>query len=401
MSASELWKGVTTVSSVGRKRGRGKGLRKRVDLNRGQYVGLGKKMMLLPGLNTKVYEKTGIHKIKPLGENTDYEAKLQSVRGDLGLKQKPRMHPLDRGFSGTAPYGRSIGISDELKEEFSDFDCKVILQRAKGCMIENVGRVRMVTTLVVVGNQNGLVGFAKARSRDFRKAASSARAKALRRLRYVQLDGKSLIHDFTSSFGHSTIVCFKMPPGFGVVADNTIKTICNVMGIEDLYCNVIRRETNRYNLVQAFIFGLTKQKTYQQIADEKGLNLVEFKEENEFFPKMIARPSNGEVRKREEIDPLEIMDFRQHMFGGRVFDTSHLDNNDKWLNSMNYARFLQIHHKHRAKLYVRSRLRRRYGEVESFLTLREKEARIKKFGKLPDRRDATAEIAASSKSGGL
>lgn len=369
-----------------------------MDLNRGQIVGLGKKVIALPGLNQKVYEKSGIHKIKQLGDNKDYEAKLQSVRGDLGLKQKPRMHPLERGFSGTILYGRSIGIPEEMKAEFADFDCKVLEQRNTGCMVKNVGRVRMVTTMVVCGNQNGLVGFAKAKSRDFRKSANAARTKALRRLRYVQLDGKSLIHDFTSSVGHTTIVCFKMPPGFGVVADNTIKTICNVMGIEDLYCNVIRRETNRFNMLRAFIFGLTKQKTYQEIADEKGLNLVEIKEENDFFPRIIARPSNGQVRTRNEIDPLEIMDFRQHMFGGRVFDTSHLDNNDKWLNSLNYARFLQIHHKHRAKLHVRARLRRRYGEVESFLTLREKAARIKKFGKLPDRRDAIAEMTASSSS---
>lgn len=369
-----------------------------MDLNRGQIVGVGKKVINLPGLNSKVYEKRGPMKIQPLGDNQDYEQKLQSLRGDQQVRQKPRIHPLERGFSGTHTYGRSIGISDELKEEFGDFDCKVIQQRAKPCMVENVGRVRLVTTLVVCGNQNGLVGFAKAKSRDFNKAASAARAKALRRLRYVQLDGKTLVHDFTSSFGHTTIVCFKMPPGFGVVADNTIKTVCNVMGIEDLYCNVIRRETNRYNMLQAFIFGLIKQKTYQQIADEKRLNLVEFREDSDYFPRIIARPSNGPARKRGEIEPLEIMDFRQYMFDGRVFDTSHLDNNDKWLNSLNYARFLQIHHKHRAGLRVRARLRRRYGEVESFLTLREKEKRIKKFGKLPPRRDAIAEMNASSSS---
>lgn len=368
-----------------------------MDLNKGQIVGVGKKVISLPGLNTKVYEKSGPMKIKTLGDNEGYESKLQSLRGDQQLRQKQRIHPLERGFSGTQPYGRSIGIPDELKE-FADFDCKVIQQRAKPCMVENVGRVRLVTTLVVCGNQNGLVGFAKAKSRDFKKAASTARMRALQRLRYVQLDGKSLIHDFTSSFGNTTIVCFKMPPGYGVVADNTIKTICNVMGIEDLYCNVIRRETNRFNMLQAFIFGLTKQKTYQQVADEKRLNLVEFKEENDFFPRIIARPSNGPARKRSEIEPLEIMDFRQYMFDGRVFDTSHLDSNDKWLNSLNYARFLQIHHKHRAALPVRARLRRRYGEVESFLTLREKERRIKKFGKLPPRRDAVAEMTASSPS---
>lgn len=251
-------------------------------------------------------------------------------------------------------------------------------------MVKSVGRVRDVYTLVVVGNKNGLVGFASANDNDFRKSANLARAAALERLRYIQLDGNSIIHDFQSSYEHTTLVCFKMPPGFGVMGDRVVKTICNVMGIEDLYVNVIRNAHNRLNVLKAFVLGLTQQKTYQQIADEKGLNLVEFKEENEYLPKIIARPSNGKVRKTKDIEPLELMDFRQYLFGGRVYDTCNLDKNKEWLESLNYARYLQIHHKHRSQLKVRSQLRRRHGKVESFLTLREKENRLKKFGRIPE-----------------
>lgn len=109
------------------------------------------------------------------------------------------------------------------------------------------------------------------------------------------------------------------------------------------------------------------------------------REENDFLPKIIAKPSNGETRKRDQIDPLEIMDFRQYMFGGRVYDTSNLDRSKKpHLKALNYARCLQEYHKQRHHLPTRVKLRRRYGKVESFVTLREKEKRLKKFGKLPD-----------------
>ena len=385
MSASDLWKGITSVSTVGRKRGRQKGLKRRVDLNRGQQIGKGRKGIQLPGLNVKVYEKSVANKIRILQDNQNYESDLQSMRSDLGVRTKQKIHPLERGFSGTTLVGRSIGIPDDLKDELKDFDVKIIQYRSKPIMVENIGRTRISYALVVCGNKNGLVGFAKAKSRDMKKSSHLARIRSFKRLRYIQLDGKTIIHDFFSSFGHTTIVCFKMPPGFGVVADNTIKSICNVMGIEDLYCNVIRNEKNRFNLVQAFIFGLTKQKTYQQIADEKGLNLVEFKEDTDYFPRLVARPSNGKVRKSSQIDPLEIMDFRQYLFDGRIYDPDNLDRGKPFLSTLNYARFLQIHHKHRSKLQSRAKLRRRYGEVESFLTLNEKAKRIKKFGKLPVR----------------
>jgi len=44
VSADQLWKGVTSVSNAGRKRGRGKGIGKKTakNLNRGQIIGVGK-----------------------------------------------------------------------------------------------------------------------------------------------------------------------------------------------------------------------------------------------------------------------------------------------------------------------------------------------------------------------
>ena len=44
VTAAELWKGVTSVSNAGKKRGRGKGVGKKTakDLNKGQVIGVGK-----------------------------------------------------------------------------------------------------------------------------------------------------------------------------------------------------------------------------------------------------------------------------------------------------------------------------------------------------------------------
>jgi small subunit ribosomal protein S5 len=42
VTAEDLWGGVYGVSNAGRKRGRGKGRRKKMDLNKGQVIGVGK-----------------------------------------------------------------------------------------------------------------------------------------------------------------------------------------------------------------------------------------------------------------------------------------------------------------------------------------------------------------------
>lgn len=56
VTGAALWKGCTSVSNAGKKRGRGKlagkGLTK--DLNRGQIIGNGRRRLSLPGLNAPV-----------------------------------------------------------------------------------------------------------------------------------------------------------------------------------------------------------------------------------------------------------------------------------------------------------------------------------------------------------
>lgn len=56
VTGAELWKGCTSVSNAGKKRGRGKlagkGLTK--DLNQGQIIGQGRRRLILPGLNSPI-----------------------------------------------------------------------------------------------------------------------------------------------------------------------------------------------------------------------------------------------------------------------------------------------------------------------------------------------------------
>lgn len=62
VSGASLWKGCTSVSNAGKKRGRGrlagKGLTK--DLNMGQMTGFGRRRLILPGLNTPVRRGTEV-----------------------------------------------------------------------------------------------------------------------------------------------------------------------------------------------------------------------------------------------------------------------------------------------------------------------------------------------------
>jgi hypothetical protein len=65
------------------------------------------------------------------------------------------------------------------------------------------------------------------------------------------------------------------------------------------------------------LIGLIHQKSFQQMADEKGLHVVEFREDRDNYPVVRASPS-GRCKTDEEIGSDEILDFHMYLHDGKV-----------------------------------------------------------------------------------
>lgn len=72
--AHALWKGCTTVSNAGKKRGRARQINSRNirDLNRGQMIGVGKSNIVWPGLNAPVLRGREIVRQEQQREDPDW-----------------------------------------------------------------------------------------------------------------------------------------------------------------------------------------------------------------------------------------------------------------------------------------------------------------------------------------
>lgn len=72
--ADDLWSGVTSVSNAGKKRGRGKGVGKKMskDLNKGQVIGVGKANIQWPGLNTAIIRGRELVQQQKLPEDPEW-----------------------------------------------------------------------------------------------------------------------------------------------------------------------------------------------------------------------------------------------------------------------------------------------------------------------------------------
>ncbi|KAG5673299.1 hypothetical protein PVAND_003359 [Polypedilum vanderplanki] len=373
LPAEDLWKGVTSVSNAGRKRGRAKGLVRRKDLNRGQVIGVGKANIQWPGLSAPIIRGRELIQRQQLPPDPEREAKLIKMRDAMSSKGYQKLSPLDRGWTGAKLGGRSIGAPDPIGDDnFEGFDTKVIEYKQVFNMKGNLGRKRRLSAFVVTGNHNGLAGFASAKAVDGKAVLRKAKNRAAQKLMYIELcDGHTVFHDFFCQFGLTKIFVEKKPEGFGLVCHRAIREICQLVGIKNLYAKV-EGATGVQHIVKAFFLGLLKQKKFEEIAESKGLHLVEFKPELGNFPRVVASPKV--CRKEDDIKYDEIMDYTQVAMNGKVV-LKRKKYPPFYANTYGYHIHLKKLEGRRNHFKIKFDMLKEHGTIKSFLTDKYPDAR--------------------------
>nr|CAG4648655.1 EOG090X0689 [Polyphemus pediculus] len=366
LPAEELWKGVVSVSNAGKKRGRGKGVGKKTakNLNRGQIIGVGRTNMQWPGLNSPIVQGKEVMQLRKLPIDPDRQSKLVKLRDEMGAFRALRLSPLERGWTGAKLPGRSVGPPDPVGEdEFLGFDTKVLEFKTVCNMKGNLGRTRRVSSLVITGNKNGLAGFALGKALMGTTALRKAKNRAAQKLIFVErYKEHTVLHDFYTQFAKTKIFVQKKPEGYGLVCHRAIRTICEVIGIKDLHAKVEGSSSNVQHITKAFMLGLIQQKNYSQIAEESKLNVVEFREERDNYPDVVAKPS--EVKTTKTVNQT---DFNLFLMNGKVPSQKKKPppfyyDSPSWKNHLSKTVRFRNHEQ------VRTNMRVEYGEIRSFLT---------------------------------
>ncbi|TRY71493.1 hypothetical protein TCAL_12614 [Tigriopus californicus] len=318
VEAQDLWKSSTSVSAQGRKRGRAKGLVRMKNLNIGQKMGFGPAQISWPGLTRNALTNTGRTRIQslPSTELEAYQSELQATRLRLSARRGMggrKMSPLERGWSGSNPQGKIFGPPKSASSflTFDDFKSVLIEYKMLVGMTGRFGRVRKVSQLMLTGNGKGVAGFTLIHcptGRGFKAFQNAVNRAGLRLCVFDLYEDRTVYHNFFTQFGNTRIFVRQKPAGYGIKAHRTIKSACDVIGIRDIEA-VVEGADNYNHIIKAFFLGLLRQRSHQTLADEKQLHLVELRAENDFFPKVVASPSNNEVRTQAEIPPTEVLDF--------------------------------------------------------------------------------------------
>lgn len=149
---------------------------------------LGKANILWPGLSTPIIRGKELIEQQQLPEDPEREKKLIELRDKMGKFTRTKLSPIERGWSGAKLPGRSVGPPDPVGEEtFEGFDTKVLELKTVFNMKGNLGRRRRQACMVVVGNSQGLAGFATAKAPDGKSVLRKAKNKAVQKLIHVDI----------------------------------------------------------------------------------------------------------------------------------------------------------------------------------------------------------------------
>lgn len=308
-----LWKTITAVSKAGQKKGRRTTRQPIRPLNKFYRIGAGPIQVKFPGLNANVESEHEIILVDESEENR--EKALSVVKDALEGKTKSKrhfrekLHPMERGFSGTQIVGQKLGPPPPVDDvNFDDFETYCLEVKRTANMTKIFGRVHTMSALVVTGNGRGLAGYAvgKAPIHRTHNAIVNAMRMASRKLFYVELlEGRTIYQDFYAECRNTRIFAQRRAAGYGLICHPRLQKICEVVGIKDIYVKVEGSTKNYLALTHAFMTGLLNQETHQHLAERKGLHVVEMSPLRHYLPQIVASPISSNVKTEEEISPVD------------------------------------------------------------------------------------------------
>ena len=131
------------------------------------------------------------------------------------------------------------------------------------------GRNMRFAALVVVGDQNGTIGFGMGKSNEVPDAIRKGIEDAKKNLKHITLKGTTIPHEVIGEFGAGRVLLKPAAPGTGIIAGSAVRVVMEAAGIHDIRAKCLR-SNNPGNVVAATMAGLKSLRDAQQIAAVRG-----------------------------------------------------------------------------------------------------------------------------------
>jgi small subunit ribosomal protein S5 len=134
------------------------------------------------------------------------------------------------------------------------------------------GRTFGFAAIVVVGNENGVVGHGLGKSKEVAEAVTKAIEDAKKNLVRVPLFHGTIPHEHSGKFGGARVFIKPASHGTGVIAGGAMRAVLESAGVTDVLAKS-KGSSNPHNVVKATISALAGLRDPKEIARMRGVSL--------------------------------------------------------------------------------------------------------------------------------
>lgn len=134
------------------------------------------------------------------------------------------------------------------------------------------GRAFGFSAIVVVGDENGVVGQGLGKSKDVATAIAKAIEDAKKNLVRIPIQKRTIPHEQKGKYSGARVTLLPAAPGTGVIAGAPVRAVLESVGIHDILSKS-QGSSNPHNVVKATFDALLQLRSAQTIAKQRGISL--------------------------------------------------------------------------------------------------------------------------------
>ncbi len=134
------------------------------------------------------------------------------------------------------------------------------------------GRTFSFSAIVVVGNENGIVGHGLGKAKEVVEAIAKGIDDAKKNLIKVPLNKGTVPHMQKGKFSGARVMLRPAAEGTGVIAGGAMRAVLESVGVHNVLAKS-QGSSNPHNVVKATIIALSQMRDAVQVAKQRGVDL--------------------------------------------------------------------------------------------------------------------------------